>query len=188
MPMKSLWLKLKNGREKKIEMENIFFIADTHFNHKKILEFERGNFRDIEEMNEHIIYCWNSCVKTNDRIYHVGDFSFHDKSQIASRLNGRKFLILGNHDYVNKETSHLFEWIGDYKKIKINEQIIVLCHYPFREWQMKQFGSWNLFGHCHGNLQIPDNELQLDVGVDSIGYNPVEFSELKLIFQKKILN
>jgi calcineurin-like phosphoesterase family protein len=135
-------------------------------------------------MNEYMILKWNQVVKQNDRVYHLGDFSFHDQSRIAKRLNGRKFLILGNHDYVNKETSQLFEWVGHYKKVKINEQVIVLCHYPFKEWEMKMWGSWNLFGHCHGNLQVETDLLQLDVGVDSIGYVPKEFSELKTFFQK----
>jgi calcineurin-like phosphoesterase family protein len=59
-----------------------------------------------------------------------------------------------------------------------------MCHYPFKEWEMKQFGSWNLFGHCHGNLKTNVDPFQLDVGVDSIGYAPKEFSEIKQIFQK----
>ena len=165
--------------------ENIFFISDTHFNHKKIMEYENRNFKTVEEMNEFMIEKWNSVVRKNDRIYHMGDFSFHDQSRIAARLNGRKFLIIGNHDYVNKETSKLFEWVGSYKKVKIGEQYIVLCHYPFKEWEMKQFGSWNLFGHCHGNLKTGVHPLQLDVGVDSIGYVPKEFSELQRFFEKK---
>jgi calcineurin-like phosphoesterase family protein len=165
--------------------ENIFFISDTHFNHAKIMEYEKRLFKTVEEMNEYMIKVWNDTIKKSDRVYHLGDFSFHDQSRIAQRLNGRKFLIIGNHDYVNKETSNLFEWVGSYKKIKVNDQVIVMCHYPFKEWEMKQFGSWNLFGHCHGNLQVPVDSLQLDVGVDSIGYVPKEFSEIKQIFENK---
>jgi len=165
--------------------ENIFFTSDTHFNHKNIMEYEKRDFNTVEDMNEYMIKCWNNVVKKQDRIYHMGDFSFHDRSRIASRLNGKKFLLIGNHDNINNEVLNLFEWIGTYKKIKINEQYIVLCHYPFKEWEMKQFGSWNLFGHCHGNLQVPVDSFQLDVGVDSIGYVPKEFSEIKTFFENK---
>jgi calcineurin-like phosphoesterase family protein len=169
-------------------MEQIFFISDTHFNHKKIIDLAyRKDFESIEEMNEKIVENWNSVVKRNDRVYHLGDFGFHNYNSILERLNGRIFLILGNHDHVNIQNQRKFEWVGTYKKMKIGEQYIVLCHYPFKEWEMKMHGSWNLFGHCHGKLQACEPDCQLDVGVDNIGYFPIEFDQLKKYFQTKFI-
>lgn len=44
----------------------IYFIADTHFNHKNIIEYCKRTFKDILEMNEYIIEKWNSVVKDED--------------------------------------------------------------------------------------------------------------------------
>ena len=44
----------------------IYFIADTHFNHKNIIEYCKRPFKDTLEMNEYIIEKWNSVVKDED--------------------------------------------------------------------------------------------------------------------------
>lgn len=55
--------------EKKIK----YYIADTHFNHKNIIEYCTRPFKDIDEMNEAIINDWNNLVKNEDTVYHLGD-------------------------------------------------------------------------------------------------------------------
>ena len=54
----------------------IYFIADTHFNHKNIIEYCNRPFKDTNKMNEYIIQKWNSVVKENDIVYHLGDVEF----------------------------------------------------------------------------------------------------------------
>src|SRR5579859_2101998 len=87
----------------------IFVISDTHFNHKNILTFKdkddrlfRGDrFVDVDAMNEFMIAKWNEKVRPQDKIYHLGDVYFgpaDEADKILARLNGRKRLILGNHD------------------------------------------------------------------------------------------
>lgn len=46
-------------------MNRVFVIADTHFHHSKILEFEKESrpFNTIEEHDAELIYRWNSVVK-----------------------------------------------------------------------------------------------------------------------------
>ena len=82
-------------------MSKTFFIADLHFGHKNIIEYEHRPFKDIETMDEKIVQNWNNIVSKEDRVFVLGDVSFYDKEKtinIVSGLNGHKNLILGNHD------------------------------------------------------------------------------------------
>ena len=79
----------------------IFITSDSHFGHKKILEFEgkKRPFKTIEEHDEALIERWNEVVNKRDTVWHLGDFCFSEKSlEIAGRLNGIKKFVLGNHD------------------------------------------------------------------------------------------
>lgn len=82
-------------------MERTFFIADTHFGHSSIIDYENRPFSDVREMDDTIIRNWNSAVSDGDRVFVIGDFSAYGRemtADICRSLNGRKYLIMGNHD------------------------------------------------------------------------------------------
>jgi len=164
----------------------IFFTSDSHFNHSRIIEYCNRPFTktiydevgaclvpDVEAMNEHLIECWNSKVKKNDVVYHLGDFGFSPKAKpegieklqkIANRLSGKIILIRGNHD-TNIDSINRFEAVKDIHVIHTHNTRFVLCHYPMRSWQFMNHGSILLFGHCHSKLY--PLHLSFDVGVDN---------------------
>ena len=83
----------------------LYVTSDTHFNHKNIIKYCNRPFNDVYEMNETLINNWNSVVTPEDIIYHLGDFGFGTKEElqeIFDRLNGYKYLIMGNHDRKSK--------------------------------------------------------------------------------------
>lgn len=149
----------------------IWFTSDNHFFHKGILNFcretRKGN--TVDEMNELMIEKWNSQVQPTDFVYTLGDFSFGNANQtedILRRLNGRKHLIKGNHDYwIDGRTRGYFESIDDYKELQINKQKWVMFHYPIWEWNKMHYGSFHLYGHVHGTTTVPGRAI--DVGIDS---------------------
>lgn len=155
----------------------IFFTADTHFWHKRILEICRPMFSTIEEMNETIIARWNARVKPGDIIYHLGDFGWHDSESIIRRLNGQKFLIEGSHDSEGKRLKKYFCQITPMKIIKVDEQPIVLSHCSMRVWELSHYGGWHIFGHSHGCL--PPFGKSFDVGVDAHDFRPWSFDEIR---------
>jgi calcineurin-like phosphoesterase family protein len=78
-----------------------FYTADLHFWHANIIVYSKRPFRNAPQMNAKLIENWNSVVTDKDDIYIVGDFGFGPLDRlkaILSQLNGRKHLILGNHD------------------------------------------------------------------------------------------
>lgn len=88
----------------KFDGDSVFFTSDTHFYHTNIIDFCRRPFMNIEAMNETLIANWNKVVGTNDIVFHLGDFCLGDSAKwngILDRLNGKIYLILGNHDLRN---------------------------------------------------------------------------------------
>ncbi|MDR1220438.1 MAG: metallophosphoesterase, partial [Treponema sp.] len=119
----------------------IFFTADTHFNHSNIINLCGRPFSNVIQMNESLIKNWNSCVNDNDEIYILGDFLFKgnglEADNIIKRLNGKKYLVKGNHDkFIDDKNFNKknFEWISDYYVLHYQKIKIVLFHYPIFEW------------------------------------------------------
>lgn len=148
-----------------------WFTSDNHFFHKGILNFCRETRQGdtVEEMNELMIKKWNQQVGPKDIVYILGDFSFGNSNQtedILCRLNGRKHLVRGNHDYwIDERTRQHFESISDYKELQINKQKIVLFHFPIFEWNKMHYGAYHLYGHVHGASTVPGRAI--DVGIDA---------------------
>lgn len=162
--------------------ERVWAISDTHFWHHNIIKYCERPFINVEQMNTQMVLSWNEHVKKNDLVFHLGDVSFGDAEQtidILSQLNGRLVLIAGNHDrhtkWKKKDPTLLnrfFLEIVDYKRYNHYGLKFVLCHFPFASWERNYI---NLHGHTHGKYK--DQNRQLDVGVDVIGYAPILLDE-----------
>ena len=115
-----------------------YYIADLHFYHENLNQhMDCRGFRNAEAMNEYMIARWNSRVRNNDEVVILGDFSISpngsEVNRILERLQGKKFLIRGNHErYLESrkfDPGH-FGWIEDYKELRDNKRKVVLSHYP----------------------------------------------------------
>ena len=165
----------------------------------------RVPYPNVVKHNEQLIANWNSVVKPEDHVYHLGDFCFGNTREIEyirSKLNGRIFLIKGNHDNWKKigdTAAGTFEWVKDYYELQL-DKLIVLCHYAFRTWRNSCHGSLSIFGHSHSTLSDDPNALSMDVGVDAVAkiraaarndrpnpedYAPISYNEVKAIMSKK---
>lgn len=128
-----------------------------------------------------------------DTVYHLGDFGFGSAgflNSLADALNGKKYIIWGNHDKVKPygflPLSPIYE-LRAFDEEMDEMQTIVLCHYPLQSWNKAYHGSWHLHGHCHGTVPSPDGMARLDVGVDVHGFTPVSYDTIKEIMTKKAL-
>ena len=54
----------------------IFWTSDSHYFHNNILKYCNRPFGSVEAMNEALVANWNSVVKPDDHVYHLGDFCF----------------------------------------------------------------------------------------------------------------
>ena len=102
-----------------------FFTSDTHFGHAAIIQYCSRPYKSVEEMNQVLIDNWNSKVKKDDIVYHLGDFIFGGSKlwyEIFSKLNGNIVLIMGNHDARNlrKDYDNLLYYRTNQLKINID--------------------------------------------------------------------
>jgi len=57
--------------------------------------------------------------------------------------------------------------------------VIILCHYPFRSWDRRHYGSWHLYGHTHQKSNIvKKHRHSLYVGMQAFDYKPVSFARV----------
>lgn len=171
-------------------MSNIFFTADTHLDHTRIIDLSKRPFKSRDEMNETIIENWNRVVHPQDTVYHLGDFAFarvDRATQLLRILNGHKHLIHGNHDddHVVKARG----WASSrpyYRLRKAIQTSIILFHYPVEIWDRRHHGSIHLFGHIHGVPLEQSHELRHDVGVDANNFTPVSIDTIKTIAEQRV--
>jgi calcineurin-like phosphoesterase family protein len=189
----------------------IYFTSDLHFNHKNILKFTKRPYKNVEDMNNDIIKIWNNIIKKTDIVYILGDFCFCGrqlKREFLKRLNGKKILIIGNHDdfSARKQIEDGFYdvylqktiWLGKGKKeFKVN-----LSHYPYnltkweifkrkllgkhiddrcKQYRLSKCDEILLCGHVHNAWKIKDN--MINCGWD-IWNRPISILEV-LDFIKK---
>ena len=199
-------LKFKTSEER-----TIWFTSDTHYNHKNIVRGvsswpildECRNFETIEDMNEMLVSRLNERIDEDDVLFFLGDWSFggFDKiEEFREKLLVKELhFIIGNHDHhvANDKNGirSIFTSVNDYLKIQVDNQIIILSHYPIISWQDAGAGAWMVHGHTHGTL--PDKETlqwlggnifmksskMLDVGMDAVYkrtgiYAPMSFEDI----------
>ena len=183
----------------------IFLISDTHFNHNNIIKYCDRPFKEADEMNWFMVERWNSLIKPQDKVYHLGDvymgggFTREYTDNLLSKLNGHKRLILGNHDNGRDQLLHKhFEKIDMWRHFK--EFGLLLTHVPVHPSSLERFDgvpdaekrSWkvnktpshlmkNIHGHTHTNAEPHgDTKNYKCVCVELTDYKPVNIEELRV--------
>lgn len=158
----------------------VWFTGDTHFGHGKMVE-PRG-YKTVEDMDRGLVAAWNNVVSPGDEVFHLGDFAYKSSLErtisIFAALNGKKHLVLGNHD-VDEEVTLGLAWASPpahRRFLRIGQQKLVLDHYAGRTWAGSFRGAIQLFGHSHGRM--PANSQSCDVGVDAWAGEPVGLDDI----------
>jgi len=163
---------------------------------RKAIQTVRIGDASIQLHDSTIIDNINASVQTGDLLYILGDFCMGRLDEVRyyrNKINcNNVFLIRGNHDKLrDNEYKQVFNNIKDLDGVRWNEQQIILCHYPMLRWNNGHYGSWQLYGHCHGTLQDYliqhdlQNLLSMDVGVDCHNYSPISIEDVKQIMMQK---
>ena len=140
-----------------------YYIADLHFFHEAMnTHMDKRGFENTLQMNEYMIQRWNQKVRKKDEVVILCDLSWgsvQDTNALLEQLQGKLYLIQGNHDRFLKrkeaDTSR-FVWVKPYAELSDNSRKVVLCHYPIMcyngQYRLTAKGvpkTYMLYGHVH---------------------------------------
>lgn len=181
----------------------VFLTSDNHFDHSNVIRYCNRPYTSVSEMNEDMVVKWNSVVNPEDTVYHLGDFSLNVRAveQYTPRLNGTKYLILGNHDaphpanpkgrkvesrekYLRIYTEAGWKLVTDIANIRGR----LAYHLPYLEleedmrhakFRLPDEGQVLLCGHVHEKWKTKrtaKGTLMVNVGVDVWDMTPVDLT------------
>lgn len=130
-----------------------YFISDTHFGHKNVINFCDRPFHDEFYMKEKLIENINKVVKEKDLLIWGGDiFFYHSKDEMKETMDRinckRNILVKGNHDHKPRIMMNGgFELCVDEMVMTMAGEKVHFSHYPFRmpEWKYKYIVKKNKF-------------------------------------------
>lgn len=191
--IEALKTELSPPREERLSFSsasNLYFIGDTHFDHKNIIKHCHRRFKNVAEMNKKIKRNWDSSVGENDTVYFLGDYTgppgrlsiyYKKLRRFTEQLNGNKKSILGNHDRnggcIKFEKAVILHVDGGPRFLLIHNPADQKINY------LKGKYEWMIHGHAHNNKMdkypfINGAKKTINVSVELIDYRPVSLSFL----------
>lgn len=161
----------------------IYAISDTHFNHKKLIEYGRpDNFEELilkslkESSGDLLIHCGDFCIGKNEES--------HKLFMEASSGFKKKILVKGNHDTQsdNWYYEHGWDFVCESFVSKIFGKRYIFTHIPIPK--NEKFDK-NIHGHMHGNTHRDkditgyDNTWHFDLAPEIRNYKLVNVEQIK---------
>jgi calcineurin-like phosphoesterase family protein len=186
------------------------FIADTHFDHEKlVMNFPRfipGTqtlFASIKDHDDYLLNEINESITDpdNDELFILGDFAWNKPGKYRMAIKYKHvYLIRGNHDQP-QACRNVFGEIPYVRHTKVRtvrnghkESLnVVLCHTPMAFWEGSHRGWGHLYGHTHGQREETMSKglgwlrRSFDVGVDNLAkrfgsFKPIDERSVFYIF------
>ena len=153
--------------------------SDLHFGHKKIMEYEPIRQQlgtTIDEVDEGLIETWNSMIAPEDHVLVLGDVCMQKKHlHKCARLNGKKILIVGNHDLLNWKD---YIEIGGFVDVRGSYAFerVIFSHYPIHNNEFRFRVRANVHGHTH-SMHL-DEPHYYNVCLDANDLKPILLNDL----------
>jgi len=147
----------------------IFVTSDTHYDHINIIKHCNRNFADVNEMNERLIEAWNSVVRPDDIVWHLGDIAWGGQKsyeEFLNNINGTIVLFLGNHDrlrYLHSRKIHAIYQYNVRHTMQEHGRTFQIAHVPDTLKPWLDYGDdqqrlakpiVRLCGHVHNSLPV----------------------------------
>ncbi len=182
---------LPHGEHPSISNKSVYFVGDTHFDHRNIIKYCHRPFSNVTEMNRAIENNWNSTVADDDVVYFLGDWSFGWRHRPAAywkgQLKGNIVSIRGSHDRKPGGIQFL-----DLEELHVDGYDFLLIHNPNpndrhqtdeQKQKLQNWHGWVIHGHVHNNEMdrypfVNGDQKTINVGAELINYRPVSLEYL----------
>lgn len=155
-------------------MSETWLTSDLHINHPKAVLFREGRYESLHEMNEALIEEFNEVVRPEDTVYCLGDMCLGDADEaprMMKRLNGKKILVIGNHDtdakVRNYAAENVFVDMTWQERLKVGSRFFYLNHYQMVVKNFTKDPIWCLHGHTHAATALSEFHNNFHVGIDA---------------------
>jgi calcineurin-like phosphoesterase family protein len=189
-----------------MEAMKVWFTADLHLGHTKIIDYCNRPFANVNSMNRALLKGWNETVGADDDVWVLGDFALGriaDTLPMVSELTGRKILVAGNHDrcwahhrgatWTEKYVEAGFVEVHQGTvRLRVAKRSVKASHFPYRgdsqdndrfsEVRPHDNGDWLLHGHIHDRWR--QRGRMINVGVDAWEFRPVSEATLADLISK----
>lgn len=130
-------------------MSTVRFIGCLHLSHEWMAK-HRG-FNDSFYHDEYLIDMWNRNVNKRDLTYILGDVTMEKAFPYIQldRLNGRKIVVLGNHDR-HQDIPELLKYVESVAGM-VDYKGCALTHAPIHPSEV-HFYRANIHAHIHENV------------------------------------
>ena len=160
-----------------------YFCSDQHLFHKNIIKYCNRPFDSVEHMNEEILRRWNEKITPDDTVYVIGDFALGKQEKATewlSQANGKKILIIGNHDRSPRTMKEIgFDEVHYHLEVTTsNNERWLLSHFPLPLDLIKSYQRL-IHGHHHSGPQSTGK--RVNVCVDLWDYTPVTEAQIQTL-------
>ena len=157
----------------------IYFTADFHLNHERIIKYCKRPFKNVDEMNNTILANCFTVLREGDIMYHIGDYGM-GLIPVPNPARYRVMYLKGNHDRGEYWTGtpetitfkthglrfHLSHLIDEY--VVADAYDIYLCGHVHEKWRYYRAG----------------NALVINVGVDVWDFKPASLKEIISLYKQ----
>ena len=148
-------------------------------------------FKNVEEMNNHMIKSWNNVVNIEDSVYVLGNLFWDPLTadEIIRGLNGTIFLMKGEYDRATEDIENIHADKLNIIKSEIHVDIaneLCFSHWPLSEWRNKSKGYHSVTAFPGSKYKSDHKKLRINVNCDSWSFRPVEISSVKDLFEELV--
>lgn len=149
-------------------MSNVKFIGCLHLGHTSIARY-RG-FENSNQHDGHLICEWNKVVHEKDLVYILGDITMENSKDywLLDQLNGRKVVVLGNHDRW-QDVPQLLNYVDGVAGM-IDYKGFALTHAPIHISEIGQYRG-NIHAHIHHENKLENFDVLRSYADDNVKIN-----------------
>lgn len=166
----------------------IFVTSNLQLGRPSAIKKYSRSYTDVDQMTNDLILKWNTVVKPEDTVYHLGNFA-HDPKTAQDSLNR----LNGTIKFVEGDLDQAIQTLHDRNMLTANSSIVkcimfedklncALSYWPLEAWPKKSSKAWSIIGYPDKRYKSNPKKRVINVSTDLWNNTPQELEKLLGIF------